>query len=388
MANLKFETNEINGKVMLTSLETGDLKEVTLPMNNEDGDIIEGVASNTAIGEAFSILNIPATYGYFEPAAFIDCYNLTEVHIVSDSFDENVDLDEIFIKEGQICFFIDRDVKETNYITKKNIKFEYVDIFKENGILFKGDSESITITAFPKNTFDIYVPDTYFGKIVTIDSDVKNAEDILMIRFPKFSQKFFGYENYYASLLTAIYSPESREINIPRANELEEIIIGSSTKKITSFGNYTNLKAFNLDSEEIEVDLEPFKDSPWFDNFKEEPLYKKIRKSKESPLIPDDADIDDINDLFIGMMEDVINESRTSSKKSNESEMLVNLINLTRKMAIADKLQTMTEEEIQDAIPEIARRERLLLDELMNAGIKQINVGPLPSDDDFEYDPL
>ncbi len=372
---MKYEVKEKRGKYLLTNLDTEGEDKIVLPEIYEAADAkIVGIASEAILGEEMSMLIIPDNYYIFEDMAVVDCPYLTEVHLYRNKRTEDLNLDNVFIKYGNLLFEIygdDTDIRSSKYMINKHF-----DIFSEEGVSYVGNAKEISITAIPDTLKSIYIPDKYIGKDVSIAKNCSKTENVERIRFPKTIANDF-YNSNYNSLKEAIFSPFAEKILIPRAGNLKKVLIGKETKKIDSLDDYENLEEMNIDFEDIKIDFKNYKNSPWFENFEKSSMYKKMTKKKEIeiPENPEDLSIDDINFMFIKAADEISKSSKSlkvKGKPSVEEKQLVDMLEFARKLAIFEKISELPEDERDEAFEKIYNKKiKDILDEF---NIKDIEL--------------
>ncbi len=358
---MSFKTDIINGKVMLTSFST-DLEDAKLPVKDEDGNIIEGIASQAILGEEFSTLYIPGTYEYLENDAVVDCYNLTEVYFDANENSGEINLDEIFIKESLIGFNINKDTKKI-YKTNKYVTVKAGDVFEEEGIEYVGTANKIEITSFPDKR-SIYIPDKFGNKDVYISQDVKNTENIVKIRFPKTMKDINKYSSY-GCLDQIIYSSKATQVALPIAEDISKVVLGKDVEKIYTSDEYLFLEDMNIERNDVDINLRSFEDSKWLKEFKDSVQYKEIEKNKKAkigkrikaPKTFEDANIDDINNAFADFIDDLMKEAAAEGISKEERDEMANILNLTRKLAVTEKLASMNEDERNKELDKLIDKE-------------------------------
>lgn len=358
---MSFKTDIINGKVMLTSFST-DLEDAKLPVKDEDGNIIEGIASQAILGEEFSTLYIPGTYEYLENDAVVDCYNLTEVYFDANENSGEINLDEIFIKESLIGFNINKDTKKI-YKTNKYVTVKAGDVFEEEGIEYVGTANKIEITSFPDKR-SIYIPDKFGNKDVYISQEVKNTENIEKIRFPKSMRDMNRYIRY-TCLEETIYSAKATQVALPVAKELSKVVLGKDVEKIYTSDEYLFLEDMNIERNDVDINLRSFEDSKWLEEFEKSAQYREIEKNKkakigkkiEAPKSFEDSDIDDINNAFADFIDELMKEAAADGIPKEERDKMANIVNLTRKLAVTEKLASMNEDERNKELDKLIDKE-------------------------------
>lgn len=272
----EFETIKIDGKIYISDYKT-DEDIITIPVETTNGEKIYGINSFAFVGQKIRELTIPEEIKDIKENAFIDCYNLETVSLYIQPDKNFFELDKCFIKEINNILFIDKREKDSfKFESDKYIVIKYTDIFKNKKTIYTEAETEIFITELP-NLEDLYIPDTYKGKEISLEKMHpyffdRHACSVKKIRVPKRS---FNKPMKIPYLEEICFSSETTTVRVPLSNSLKKVVLYDKVEQIyLGEMDLSKLEEFTID--ETIKNLKHF----YVENIEISPWYKRIKRDK------------------------------------------------------------------------------------------------------------